>query len=241
MVHHNQRILRMAARKHAISGSLANFMIIIVVFFLLADIDLSIGWLGLDSLAIMAVYVIAIRLLHTQNRGAPSEHEEDIPDGVPSLKVGLIGFSIAAAALVVATPVMVTSSAEIAELTGLGTTFIGTVLVALVTSLPELVTTVAAVKLGADDMAIGNLFGSNLFNMFAFGLSDVFFTGGRFIGIIDPSFAVIGMLGLIMTCLGLIGNLARLERRILFLELDALALILVYFGGMWMLFARGLT
>jgi cation:H+ antiporter len=69
---------------------------------------------------------------------------------------------------------MVRSSAAIAELTGLGTTFVGTTLVALVTSLPELVATLAAARLGADDMAIGNLFGSNLFNMFALGLTDFF-------------------------------------------------------------------
>ena len=109
---------------------------------------------------------------------------------------------------------MVTSANEIAVITGLGTTFIGTTLVAAVTSLPELVTTLAAVKIGADDMAIGNLFGSNMFNMFALGLTDVFYTPGRFLGAIDPSFLLVGMLGLLMTGLGLIGNLARLEKRI---------------------------
>jgi cation:H+ antiporter len=85
-------------------------------------------------------------------------------------------------------------------------------------------------------MAIGNLFGSNMFNMFALGLSDLFYLGGRFIGVIDESFLLVGMLGLIMTVLGLVGNLARLERRILFLELDALALIVLYIGGMWLLY-----
>ena len=87
----------------------------------------------------------------------------------------------------VVTPLMVSSSAGIAEITGLGTTFIGTTLVAIVTSLPEMVTTIAAVRIGADDMAIGNLFGSNLFNMFALGLTDIFYLQGRFLGVIDPA------------------------------------------------------
>jgi cation:H+ antiporter len=136
---------------------------------------------------------------------------------------------------------MVRSSATIAELTGLGTTFVGTTLVALVTSLPELVTTLAAVRLGAHDMAIGNLFGSNLFNMFALGLTDFFYIPGRFLGIIDPAFLLIGMVGLLMTSMGLIGNLARLERRVLFVELDALALLMIYFGSLWLLFSRGIS
>jgi len=148
---------------------------------------------------------------------------------------------LAALGLVIITPWMVRTSTEIAEITGLGTTFVGTTLVAIVTSLPELVTTIAAVKIGADDMAIGNLFGSNLFNMFAIGLTDLFFLQGRFLGIIDPAFLLVGMLGLIMTGLGLIGNLARLERRVLFIELDALALMATYFAGLWLLYSRGVT
>ncbi len=240
ILHSKHRLLRKAAFKHALSGSLTIFMIGLVVFFILADIDLKIGWVGADSLVLIAVYVVSIRLLQ-QNAGggAGSAAEADLPEGIPSLRKALIGFGLAAAALIIVTPLMVNSSVRIADITGLGTTFIGTTLVALVTSLPEMVTTIAAAKYGADDMAIGNLFGSNLFNMFALGLTDLFFLQGRFLGVINPSFVLVGMLGLIMTGMGLIGNLARLERRIGFIEIDALLLILVYFGGMWFLYSQG--
>jgi cation:H+ antiporter len=153
----------------------------------------------------------------------------------------LIGFGLAALALTIVTPLMVRSSAEIAEISGLGTTFIGATLVALVTSLPEMVTTIAAIRLGSDDMAIGNLFGSNMFNMMAIGLTDVFYLTGRFLGVIDPAFLLVGILGLLMTGLGLIGNLARLERRVFYIELDALALMTFFFGGLWLLFTRGVA
>ena len=71
-------------------------------------------------------------------------------------------------------------------------------------------------------------------------MTDVFYVQGRFLGIIDPAFLLIGMLGLLMTSMGLIGNLARLERRVLFVELDSLALLLVYFGGLWLLYDRSI-
>jgi len=240
LVTRNQRVLRKAALKHALTGSLAVFLIGLVVFFMLADIDLKIGWVGIDSLIIIAAYIVAVRLIqgnapHASKSGTPP----DIPEGTASLRKGVIGFLLAAGALVVVTPIMVQSANEIALITGLGTTFIGTTLVALVTSLPELVTTLAAIKIGANDMAIGNLFGSNMFNMFAIGLTDVFFTQGRFLSIIDSSFLLVGMLGLIMTGMGLIGNLAKLEKRIWIFEIDALALILVYFAGLWLLYIRG--
>jgi cation:H+ antiporter len=242
LVHRNQRLLRKAALKHALSGSLAVFMIGLVVFFMMADLQATILWVGVDSMVVIGVYVIAVRLLQS-NPLAPVRPavEAEIPAGTPGLRTGLIGFGLAAAALVVITPYLVSSSAEIAEITGLGATFVGTTLVALVTSLPEMVTTLAALRIGADDMAIGNLFGSNLFNMFALGLADFFYLDGRFLGVIDPAFMLVGMLGLLMTGMGLIGNLSRLERRVLFVEVDALLLIVVYFFGMFLLYSRGIS
>jgi cation:H+ antiporter len=168
-----------------------------------------------------------------------SDGDDAIPEGTASLKVGIIGFLVAAGVLVFVTPIMVQSANEISVQTGLGATFVGTTLVALVTSLPELVTTLAAIKIGANDMAIGNLFGSNMFNMFAVGLTDLFYIKGRFLGEIDPAFAIVGMLGLIMTGIGLIGNLAKLEKKFWFIEIDAFLLILVYISGMWLLFIKG--
>jgi len=243
MVHSKKRLLRKAAFKHALSGGLAMLMIGLAVFFILADIDLKVGWVGADSLILILVYIGGVRLIQTNPLAGEKTlaQPEEIPTGIPSLRKALVGFGLAAAALVVVTPLMVDSSVRIAEITGLGTTFVGTTLVALVTSLPEMVTTIAAARQGADDMAIGNLFGSNLFNMAALGLTDIFFLGGRFLGVVDPAFALVGLLGLIMTGMGLIGNLARLEKRIGFIEIDALLLILVYAGGLWFLYSRGVT
>jgi len=243
LLHRKNRILRKAALKHALTGSITIFMIGLVVFFMLADIPAQIGWVGMDSMILLLAYFVGLRLIQRNQiqRFSPNTTQIEIPDGTPSLSTSLAGFSLAAAGLVIVTPWMVRSSSEIATITGLGTTFIGTTLVAVVTSLPELVTTLAAVRLGSDDMAIGNLFGSNMFNMFALGLTDVFFLNGRFLGVIDSNFLLVGMLGLLMTGLGLIGNLSRLERRILFIEIDALALIVFYFAGLWLLYLRGIA
>ena len=242
MVTLNQRILRKAALKHALSGSLAVFMIGLVLFFMLADIDIKIGWVGVDGLVIIAFYVISVWLIQSNaEHGGHSDQIEEIEGDIPSLKTGILGFFIAAGALVAITPIMVQSANEIAVLTGLGTSFIGTTLVALTTSLPEAVTTLAAIKIGANDMAIGNLFGSNMFNMLVIGLNDAFFTQGRFIAAIDPSLMLVAAIGLLMTGMGLIGNLAKLERRIWFIEIDALALLLLFFGSLWLLYTRGVA
>lgn len=124
--------------------------------------------------------------------------------------------------------------------TGLGGLFVGTLLIAGATSLPEVLTTISSLQIGQPNLAAGNLFGSNMFNMFALGLTDFIYTDGRFLEVIDPAFALIGMLGLLMTAVALVGNLARLERRIWFIEVDALALFILYAAGMWLLYQRGM-
>jgi cation:H+ antiporter len=235
----NKRILRNAALKHALSGSLAILMIGLVLYFMLAKIQISIGWVGIDSLVIIAFYVLAVRLIQKSSPAPENQNPEAGDDNKKgSLVKGIIGFVLAASVLVFITPLMVRSANEIADITGLGTTFIGTTLVAIVTSLPELVTTLAAVKIGAEDMAIGNLFGSNMFNMFAIGLTDIFYTEGNFLSAIGPEFLLVAITGLVMTGFGLIGNLAKLEKRIWFIELDALALVLFYILSTWLLYAR---
>lgn len=236
-----ERILRQVAFTHSLTAALAASMIGLAVFFLLADIPWRIGWIGVDSLLIMLVYIGGIRLVQLQGRRSelPNRPEETrSPKQEKSLWHAVAGFVLAALALVLATPHLVSSSAEIAEITGLGDGFIGVVLVALVTSMPETISVITAVRMGAFDLAVGNLFGSNVFNMFALALVDVFYIQGRFLGVIDPAFALAGLLGLLLTCLGLIGNLARLEKRLLFIELDALLLIVIYFGGLYLLYSR---
>lgn len=239
LIHYKERLLRKAALKHALSGGLAVFITILVVFFIMADINLQIGWIGVDSIIIILAYLISVRLLQNDSRNAEIHHFTDQElESIPSLSKGLLGFSLSAIAMVIITPYMISSAVEIAEFSGLGLTFIGTALVALVTSLPELITTIAAARIGADDMAIGNLFGSNMFNMVTLGFADFFYTSGRFISIIDSQFLLIGMLGLLMTSMGLIGNLAKFHRRLFIFELDALMLILTYFLGMVFLYTK---
>lgn len=246
MVHIRRRITRKNAEKHALSGSLAVLMIGMALFFIVADLPskIQIGSfaVGLDGISMILVYVLAMSILHKQSRQQGlAGSKAPIPEGLPSLKTSIAWFVGAAIVLVLITPKMVNSSAQIAEITGLGATFIGSTLVAFVTSLPELVTTVSAARIGADDMAIGNLFGSNMFNMFTLGIADLFFVGGRFFGAIDSSFLLIGIMGLLMTVFGLVSSLARIERKFLFVEVDALVLIIAYFGGMALLYFRGIA
>ncbi len=239
----DQRILRAARGKHLIAGGFSTFICAMVVFFLVAnpilsEIGFTIGWVGIDSIIVMAFYVLAIFKIHeSEQENISTEMTDEELAEVPSLAVGILGFSIAALVLVFVSPFMVRSSERIAEITGLGTSFVGSSLLAVVTSLPEIVTSIAAIKIGAADMALGNLFGSNMFNMFAMGVADICYTGGRFIGIIPSSFIVCGLGGVMMTAFGLLGNLVKFKRCKI-MEFDSIIMAIMYFVCMYILFVQ---
>jgi cation:H+ antiporter len=234
------RILRRVAMTHALTASLASTMIVLSLLFLVADLHIQVGWIGLDSALLIAAYVGGVRLIQRQGVTSGAELQSGEPERLMSLRRATVGFSLAAGVLILVVPRLVGTSVEIAELTGLGTGFVGAALVAFVTSLPETVAVVSAARAGAYDLAVGNLFGSNVFNMLVLGLSDLFYTRGRLLGEIDPAFALAGLVALLLTNMALVGNIARLERRLLFIEVDALLLILCYCAGLWMLLQRGI-
>jgi len=170
--------------------------------------------------------------------GAAAQPELVPTEEFPSLRRGLVGFAVAATVLILVVPVLVQATSDIAEITGLGSSFVGTALLALVTSLPELFSSLAAVRLGAVELAVGNLFGSSVFNMLVIGIADFFYLEGSFLNSISNDFALVGLLAVLLTLMALIGNIARIERRILFIELDAALIIIVYLLGMYLLYMR---
>jgi cation:H+ antiporter len=93
--------------------------------------------------------------------------------------------------------------------------FVGTLLVAFVTSLPEIVVTVAAVRLGSVDIAVGNLFGSNLFNILILAVDDVLFLPGDLFSAVDSIHAVSALSAMMMTGVAIVGLLYRPRTRVL--------------------------
>ena len=243
LLYRKARILRKVMINHALSAGMAILLIGSSIFMITVKFEPQIGWLGADSLLLMLLYVGGMRLVQhnsVSNSNMADEAAVDLAE-VPTLRRGMIGFGLASLALVAITPLLVSSSAQIAAQLGVSTGFVGAALVAVVTSLPELVTTISAVRIGAYDLAIGNLFGSNMFNIFALGATDLFFVQGRFLSSVDPVMTLAGIMALLLTTMGLIGNVARIEKRILFVELDALAIMVSYGFFMWMLYQRGLV
>jgi cation:H+ antiporter len=237
------QMLSRTASAHALSGAASITLAALAAISILVSRqwpDLTLGGVGLGCLAIAVGYALSVRLVFYDQRVSAQQAESHgeavlVPAGRLTLAKAATGFVISAIAIVAAGPFMAEAAGTIAELTGLGNTFVGSTLVAFCTSLPEVVATATAVRLGAFDLAIGNIYGSNAFNMVLLFPLDLVFPGSL-LAAVSPTHAVTSLFAIAITCVALMGQLYQVERRIHFLEPDALLVILLVFGALGVIF-----
>lgn len=247
-LHRGKRVWQQAAFEHTLVASLAIILTGLAAFLVLLRIGVEHGGIGLGSLLLLLIYVLGIRLVFRQEDVKRRQQEMQMlaaaeeargDDHVAkrlALRRASLGFSAATLALLVSAPLLARSGQEIAEATGISQMFIGTSLVAITTSMPELVTALAAVRLGAFDLAVGNLFGSNAFNMAAFALADLAYREGPLLSAVSTSHALTALWSILLMNVGLMGIIYRVERRYMLIEPDSFMIILGYFLGLWLLF-----
>jgi cation:H+ antiporter len=162
----------------------AAFGIILIVFaglgiFLNEDIVLTPS-IGLTSLSFAIIYFISVTTIFKYQKSEFAEKEESTHHEINlTLKQVIWRYVFFALIIIVVALVLPHFAEQIAESTGLGKSFIGTLLLAISTSFPEIAVSIAAIKMGSTNMAIGNLMGSNIFNIFILFLDDLFYSKGH--------------------------------------------------------------
>ena len=193
---------------------------------------------GLASVLIMAVYVAGMRLVYVKR---PQEEAEadDNPEGVTTLRRAWIFFGLASLGVILAATTLAYSTERIADITGLSTGFLGVVVVALVTTMPEATTTIAAMRLGAADLAVGNLYGSCAFNIAVLAVADPFYRQGVLVETLIDAHAIAGLIAVFLMCLGLSLILSRGNSRYLPVTPTLVVMALTYIGGLFIIYSLG--
>ena len=132
---------------------------------------------------------------------------------------------------------LVIAAEQIANLTGLGTSFVGATLLAGSTSLPELSTTIMAVRLHSYTMAISNIFGSNLIMVLLILPADIAYTSGPVLEHADKSAIFALTCGILVTAIYVIGMMVRVHRRMFGMGYDSLTVLVVYVVSLFGLYA----
>ena len=153
-----------------------------------------------------------------------------------SVKTAILKFSVNAVFVIIAAVFLPKVGEGIAESTGLGQTFVGSIFIAIVTTIPEVVVSIAAVRIGAIDLAMGNLFGSNIFNIFILAIDDLFFIKGPMLSFVNQNHIISALFAIAMTSTAIIGLTYRAEKRTLFLALDSIVIMLFYIANLMSLY-----
>jgi cation:H+ antiporter len=249
------QIFRSATLDHVISAMLAIILTAIAALFLLVRTDVSVLGIGPGSVLLVIVYFAGTRALYLHNaaererRAAVEEAAAASPGGTPaaadqaeggglSLRQAIVRFGIVALAILLVAPVFASSAEGIAEVSGLGSTLVGTWLVGFSTSLPELVASLAAVRMRAYDMAVGNLFGSNALNMIVFAVLDAVSPSGPILATVSPVHALSALIAIALMATGMAAIAYRAHGRVRMLEPSSTMMVLLYLLGMGVLLAR---
>jgi cation:H+ antiporter len=203
----------------------------------------AIAWLGLHSAGFVVIYACAARTIFTFERRRITELAGQLAGEVRyadmTLRRALFSFAVVGVLLVGAASLLPGIAERLSAITGLQQTVVGSLLVAASTSLPEVVVSAAAMHLGALDMAVANLFGSNLFNVAVLGIDDLLYTDGVLLAEVSPAHVITATAAMTMTGTAIVGLTYRAARKRFRLSWDAFAIAAVYVLAMILLGLNG--
>jgi cation:H+ antiporter len=240
-----ESVYRRARVGHVLSAGFGVVLIGFVGMSLLMHgrgIGLTIGHVGSYTPVILVLYALAMRAVFTYER----EHREEFVEGMAerypgvTLRAAALRYGLGAVVIIGAGTWLPFVAERLADVMGWRTTFVGTLFVAGATSLPELVVTISAVRIGALDMAIANLLGSNLFDMAIVAIDDLLYTDGPILARVSPIHGVSAMSAMVMTGIVIVGLLHRPRAR-LFRTVGwvSLGLFVMYLLNSYVLYIHG--
>ena len=144
--------------------------------------------------------------------------------------------AVAATIILISGYVLSQTGEAIAKITGIGSSFVGFVLVAISTSLPEFSTALSAARLGLFTMAISDILGTNLINVGLLFVIDAVATGEPVLNQVG-SFSVFGaLLSIVVTALFVAGLAERRDQTLWRMGIDSIAVLIAYAGGVILLY-----
>lgn len=202
-------------------------VITISIMGMLAVFPFSIGWVGIDSILIMVVYFLGIIMV----LGLEGKKGENLPSEKTANKElprAAAIFFLAAAIIVFAGINLTDAANTIAEETGLTATLMGSLFVAISTSLPEMVTTMSAVRLGFTEMAVANVFGANFFNILLFFIMDIFYRQSSLLSSVGTINIFSAVMGIFLTAVAVTGLIYPFRRQALRMNSPSIIIIIFY-------------
>ncbi len=221
---------------------------LLLIITIIGDIPL-IWHIGLGSTLLFVIYLIVLFLLYNYNKNLkwqaidPIEIEEKKvetahADRFEGVKTKTIWYSVVFLAFIIfiSGVFLVISAESIAKQSGLGSHFIGATLLATATSLPELSTSISAVRLRAYTMAISDIIGSNTIMLMLLLPVDMFYSEGVLLSYAGKSVLYLLSVGIMLTAIYLIGLIMQKKRTYFRMGIDSWAVLLLFILSIFILY-----
>lgn len=225
-------VLTRVAGSNVLAATLGTILLCMVGLGLFLPNEFQImNWIGMTSLGFLIIYLVSMRLLHTYGRTSdPAIGAVNPPDeSVMSLRRVLIWYAVHAVMVIAAAMVLPYFSDQIAIETGIGQSFMGTLFLAASSSLPEVAVSISSARIGNAEMAVGNLFGSNIFNVLLLTVSDMLYTPGNLLKDASEPNLVTVLAIIAMNSVAIAGLTVRPEKKQFhYLAWDTLLILLLY-------------
>lgn len=171
------------------------------------------------------------------------ETRPDVPDdasvGGPPTRVLWVRFVLNAIVLGVAGWLVAQSGIAVSRATGLSETVVGALFTAIATSLPELVTSISAVRRGALTLAVGDIIGGNAFDVLFIAAADVAYREGSLYGALAAPEVFLVSLAILLTTVLVTGLLHRQKHGFANIGFESLLLLVFWLAGMVILSVGG--
>jgi cation:H+ antiporter len=239
-VPHSRSMLQLASKNHILAAALSIILISMVglSLYLPGDIVLA-SFIGLTSVSFILVYFFSVRLIYLNElRNPPTEkaEREIAPAHALTLRQVLLRYTLFASVIIVAALALPFFAEHIATDTGLDRSFVGTLFLAVSTSLPEIAVSVAAVRAGSIDLSVGNLLGSNLFNVFILAIDDIFYTRGHLLKDASDVHILSVFSTLVMTAVVIMGLIFSANGKRFRMAWDSILIFTIYFLNLVLLY-----
>jgi cation:H+ antiporter len=249
------RVWHRVGAGHARTAAVAIALTAVATLAIMRPFELAIGWVGIESFIIFIGFISLIAWTHRSStpavatgqvsQGQTPTSTEDTPSEpgnaalLHTIRWDLAKFGAAAIVILLAAPVLVMAADGIATEAELSESFVGASFLAFSTSLPELATAVAAVRIGAFDLAVGSLLGSNAFNMAIIFFVDLVYTDGPILAAVNEVEAFVGVSAILLMSLVVAGIIHGAKTRASRLEPGSGMTLVAYVILIYMIFSAG--
>ncbi len=232
-------VLSKTSQGNLISAAFSIVLITSVITSLIFVKDIPLlASIGLPTFINMFIYFVSMKIIYQYEKRQLSRFIDKVAlqyEDIPA-KTAIMRYTANAIFVVAEAFFLPVFGEKIALSTGLGQTFVGNLFIATTTSLPEVIVSIAAVKIGAVDLAVGNLFGSNIFNIFILALDDIFYRQGFILAHASGSHIISGLAAILMTAVSVVAIVYKPVKKKLPVDMTSIFILLIYLGAIFAIY-----